>query len=527
MDLKFKIEEGEYWWGGSSAEAAKKIMPFSAGSEYSADLRKTENQTMPLFISSHGRYVYSKDPFVINISGGFIECTSHTGAPFDFYDGGKTLKDAYLTAMERHFKFTGKVPPLKFFETAQYNTWMEFDYEQNQKGILEYAHAIVDHGYEPGILMIDEGWHGRYGEWEFDFTKFPDPKGMVKELHSLGFTVLLWVVPVHTADGKEFAMLTAPSLSFLKGSAKGKTHFLRTDDGRVAIGRWWNGYSALLNMKNPNDAELLKRKLDYLMTEYEIDGFKFDGGNIACIYNPDWIISGAQTKYTSEELNIAWNEFGEQYEYHEFKDTFGGGGKAVIQRLCDRAHRWGLDNGLATVLPASLLQGLIGHPFICPDMIGGGTWSFNYMENFKCDEELFVRMAQCSALFPMMQFSWAPWRMLSEEYQGYCLDAARLHKKFVPYITELVKESAVTGEPILRHMEYEFPSEGFELVDDQFVLGNQIIVAPVLEKGAVTRSVALPTGNWLYLGETEYKGGTVVTVDAPISVLPYFVKKDQ
>ena len=76
-------------------------------------------------------------------------------------------------------------------------------------------------------------------------------------------------------------------------------------------------------------------------------------------------------------------------------------------------------------------------------------------------------------------------------------------------------------------MEYEFPSEGFELVDDQFVLGNQIIVAPVLEKGAVTRSVALPTGNWLYLGETEYKGGTVVTVDAPISVLPYFVKKDQ
>ena len=524
MELNIKILDGECWWGGSVEEAMKKIFPLTKESVYCADRRKTGNQTMPLFISSKGRYIYSKSPFIISFDKGEIKCTPHTEEKFVVYDGGKTLRDAYLAAMNNHFKFTGKVPPLKFFETAQYNTWMEFDYEQTQEGILRYAHGIVDNGYEPGILMIDEGWHTRYGLWEFDFTKFPDPKAMIDELHSLGFTVLLWVVPMYTPDGKDFVMMSTNALSFLKGSEGDRGHFLRTDDGRVAMVKWWNGYSAILNMCNECDRELLSRKLKYLMDTYGVDGFKFDGGNISSLYNPEWIISGSQTKYTPEELNIAWNEFGEQYEYHEYKDTFGGGGKPVIQRLCDRGHRWGLDGGLATILPGSLLQGLIGHPFICPDMIGGGSWAFNYMKDFKCDEELFVRMAQCSALFPMMQFSWAPWRMLSEEYQGYCLDAARLHKKFASYITSLVRESAVSGEPILRHLEYQYPGEGFEMVDDQFMLGKDVLVAPVLEKGAITRDVVLPSGKWLYLGKSEYVGGNTVTVDAPINVLPYFVK---
>ena len=125
----------------------------------------------------------------------------------------------------------------------------------------------------------------------------------------------------------------------------------------------------------------------------------------------------------------------------------------------------------------------------------------------------------------MMQFSWAPWRMLSPEYQGYCLDAAKLHKKFAPYILELVKKTAKDGEPILRHMEYEYPHKGYHAIDDQFILGDRILVAPVLEKGATTRRVVLPEGKWLYLEKEEMTGGCTVEVPAPINVLPYFVKK--
>ena len=102
--------------------------------------------------------------------------------------------------------------------------------------------------------------------------------------------------------------------------------------------------------------------------------------------------------------------------------------------------------------------------------------------------------------------------------------AARLHQAFGEYIKEQVRASAVGGEPILRHLEYEYPHSGYESINDQFLLGSDILVAPVLKKGERSRRVVLPEGRWLFLGETEYEGGRTVTVDAPLSILPYFVR---
>ncbi len=518
MNLKVKMEKGELWYGGSVAEAMRN--PFDCSSVFDYDMEKGLNQTMPLFISTTGRYIWCESPMKVHMEGGVFDLSAETDILL--CKAGDCLRDAYLCASKKHFPFSGKVPPLKFFESAQYNTWMELDYNQNQESILKYAHGIVDNGYEAGVLMIDEGWHTRYGLWEWDLVKFPDPKAMIDELHSLGFKVMLWVVPMVTADGQAFTMNCFPYLSFLEGACGDKEYFLRTDDGKVALVEWWNGFSAMLNMCKAEDREFLDSKLRRLIDEYGVDGFKFDGGTIE-MYHQVNIVNGKQTKYSPAEMNIAWNEFGTRYEYHEYKDTYKGGGKPVIQRVRDRRHSW-TDDGINTILPSVLLQGLIGHPFVCPDMIGGGEWSFNYLSDFKCDEELFVRMAQVSALLPMMQFSWAPWRVLDKEHAELCLEAARLHKKFAPYIVRLVKESAISGEPIVRHMEYEYPHMGYEGCLDQFMLGKDILVAPVVEKGAISRNVSLPEGRWRYLDDTVYEGGCVVTVDAPISILPYFIK---
>ena len=135
-------------------------------------------------------------------------------------------------------------------------------------------------------------------------------------------------------------------------------------------------------------------------------------------------------------------------------------------------------------------------------------------------------MAQCSALFPMSQYSWAPWRMLDEKHRGLCLEAARLHKRFSDYIMKLVRESAITGEPIVRHMEYEFPHCGYENIKDQFTLGSDVLVAPVMEKGAEQRSVVLPQGKWIYCDGEEYEGNRTVVVSALVERLPYFTRKD-
>ena len=519
MNLKVKMYKGELWYGGSVAEAAHN--PFDESSLYDYDMEYGLNQTIPLFVSTMGRYIWCEAPMRVHIENGEFDLTA--SEEIILCEAGKTLKDAYLSAQNNHFKFNGKVPPLKFFEAAQYNTWVELDYRQNQADILKYAHGVVENGYEPGVIMIDEGWHTRYGIWDWDYVKFPDPKAMIDELHALGFKVMLWVVPLVTPDGQYFAMSYFKYHNYLEGASGDKEYFLRTDDGKVALIEWWNGFSAILNMCNPDDREFLDTKLRRLTDEFGVDGFKFDGGNIE-MYAPKSIVNGVQTKYTPQQLNEAWNEFGTRYEYHEYKDTFKGGGKSVIQRLQDREHAW-QGHGIDTVIPSALLQGLIGHPFICPDMIGGGSWASNYTPGFKIDGELFVRMAQVSALFPMMQFSWAPWRVLDKKHAELCKSAADLHKRFASYIVKLVEESAISGEPIVRHMEYEFPAQDFGRTLDQFMLGSEVLVAPVITKGAIKREVKLPKGKWSYLGKTDYSGGTTVTVDAPLEILPYFYKK--
>ncbi len=519
MKITVKMLDNEYWWGIASARGEEQ--PFSAQSkfEFNMNCEDGDNQTMPLFLSNQGRYIWCEGPMDIKIENGEINLSAQS--EIILCHAGDTLRDAYLCASQKHFPFSGKVPPVKFFTTAQYNTWMELDYNQNQEGILEYARKITQNGYEPGILMIDCGWHGKYGLWEFDKLKFPDPRAMIDELHEMGFVVMLWIVPLVTADGKEFVIATEHK--HLIGGGGERNYFLRTDDGKVAIVHWWDGYSAILNMCNEDDREYLDVKLRYLIDTYGVDGFKFDAGNVS-MYQPANVINGPQTQYTPQELNIAWNEFGTRYEYHEYKDTFKGGGKAVIQRLRDRRHSWNI-GGLTSILPSALVQGLIGYPFICPDMVGGGEWSFNYLPGFQCDQELFVRMAQCSALFPMIQFSWAPWRMLDEKHRELCHDAAMLHKRFSDYIIKLVEESSKTGEPILRHMEYEYPHCGYEKIWDQFLLGSDILVAPVMEQGATERSVSLPEGTWIYCDGAEYVGGQTVVVSAPIERLPYFTRK--
>ena len=175
---------------------------------------------------------------------------------------------------------------------------------------------------------------------------------------------------------------------------------------------------------------------------------------------------------------------------------------------------------MRALVPDILAQGIVGHAFGCPDMIGGGNFVDFTVEKMKhLDTELVVRYAQCSALMPMMQFSAAPWRVLPQAENKICLQMARLHEQFA-----LADESKETGEPIVRYMEYVFPAQGFADCIDQFMLGNDVLVAPVLEKEIRHREVKLPCGRWKFTDGTVYNGGQTVTVDSPLHVLPYFEK---
>lgn len=530
MQLRVKILKNEHWWGGSVIKSEE--MPFDEKTEIIIDLEKHRGtlQSAPLFLSDKGRYIWSEKGFVTKFSRGEILCEGKDEIILN--EEGSTLRDAYVNARRDRFAYKSPVnTPREFYELPQFNTWMELIKEQTEENILAYAKELKDNGYNRGILIIDDGWQQNHGIWKFHSSKFKDPKGMVKKLHDAGFKVMLWVSPYFSPDSEEFTYMSREN-----GVECDTGHFVRLQDGRVAVYKWWNGFSAMLDFTSPKDVEYMQNQLDVLVNEYGIDGFKFDGGdyilppvnvfetNVDAKNDGDdpmfgeWRKFETQTK-TPDELNAAWVEFGTKYAFHEFKNTWKVGHLPVIQRLVDKSHVWGV-GGLASLIPQSVFIGLIGNPFVCPDMVGGGRWiTFVYG---KADEELFVRMAECSALFPMMQFSALPWKKLSRPYADICLKAARLHEKMGAEIIAAVENAEKTGEPIVRNMEYAFPNCGYEKITDQFMLGEKYLVAPVLKRGEYKRKVVFPEGRWLDMNDGNIYEKGRHEVSAPIEKLPFF-----
>ena len=133
------------------------------------------------------------------------------------------------------------------------------------------------------------------------------------------------------------------------------------------------------------------------------------------------------------------------------------------------------------------------------------------------------------ALMPMMQFSLNPWRVMVKDEDRKYLEAisaaARIRSKFAGKILSLAKASAFSGEPIAAHMEYAFPGNGFERIADQWVLGGDLIVAPVLSEDD-SRTVVLPSGVWRDDQGVEHTGpATLELKGVALDRLPYYERK--
>lgn len=500
------INDKEYWYGLCVNDGIK--CPIDKNSTYSIDLdpNPTNNQASPFFVSNQGRYIWSEQGFQITIEDGMITCSSKK-APIELFEGYASLREAYLAGAKKHFPSNDKIPPERFFTRPQYNTWIELIYDQNQKHILQYARNIISEGMPPGILMIDDGWNDYYGHWDFSCARFTDAKAMIKDLHDMDFQVMVWTCPFISPDTKEFRELAK------------KGYLVKDHSLEPAIKKWWNGYSAVLDFSNPDAQNWYYEQNKYLQTTYGVDGFKFDAGD-GTFYSDDDVTFG---KVTANEQTELWLKHGLNYPYNEFRAAFKCAGLPLVHRLADKNHSWE-KNGVASLIPNQLLQGILGYAYTCPDMIGGGEYE-NFLENSqKLDQELFVRYAQCAALMPMMQFSAAPWRVLTKENAQICKEAAGIHEKYSDYIYQLAMESKKTCEPIVRYMEYAYPHQGFEWITDQFMLGDRILAAPVWKKGEVVREVMLPKGRWKYVDGQLYDGGEIVRVAAPLNCLPYFEK---
>ncbi len=512
--LELRIMKGEYWWGGLSSLGHQ--TPYDNNSSLILDLwgDNKGNQAQPLLLSSKGRYVWSEEPFKYEFNKGIITVTVREGEIVSGKEGNN-LRTVYDFVSRNFFPSNSKIPEKLLFTNPQYNTWIELMYNQNEKDILKYAQSIIDKGYPPGVLMIDDNWQEGYGIWKFSPHRFSDPKGMIKKLHDMGFKVMLWVCPFISADTELFRELAAEGMLLLDAQKTQEILWANTKK-KAAIIRWWNGASACLDLSNPKSQKWFKDNLDHLVNEYGVDGFKFDAGD-ARFYINDIVSFNAQTP---NDHTTYFAELGLNYPLNEYRASWKMAGLPLAQRLRDKSHQW---KDLEKLIPDQMSQSVMGYSYTCPDMIGGGEYT-SFLNNSIIDEELIVRSAQVHALMPMMQFSVAPWRILSKDNEAICLKMANLHKKLGTYILELAHVSSKTGEPIVKPMEFAFPENGYETINDQFVLGNDIIVAPVIKKGARTRTVVLPNGKWRADDGETYNGGKTIKVSAPLERLPYFTK---
>lgn len=517
------LEPGEHWWGGAVSEGHK--APFTTQAPYALDLYGDNytNQSQPLLVSDHGRYVWSEEPFRFAFQGNQLRISEAHG-PVVAGTAGRTLPDAYRFVSRKYFPPSGKTPDLALFDRPQYNTWIELNYHHNQADVLRYAHAILDNGLPPGVFMIDDTWQEAYGVWRFHPGRFPDPKAMVQELHQLGFRVMLWVCPFVSADSPEYRDLRARKAFLLQRPADATVTWQQARTQPQLV-QWWNGVSAELDFTNPTAVAWFQRQLARLVQDYGADGFKFDAGDMSFYQNNPLSYAPATPNRHCE----LYAQFGLTYPLNEFRASWKTGGQPLAQRLADKSHSW---PDLQKLIPHMVLEGLSGYTFTCPDMIGGGEiHSFGYQDAGgaagaftanQLDQDLVVRSAQCHALMPMMQFSVAPWRILDAEHLAAVKQAVALRTRFADRIVHLAQASAKTGEPIVRSLEYVFPRQGYAAVNNQIMLGDQLMIAPLLAQGQGTREVVFPRGRWRADDGQVIKGPTRRTITVPLSRLPYF-----
>ena len=504
MTQKFPLQDNESFYGGAIEDGL--CMPFKDG--FKRDLRDwfSGNQASPTLLSSKGRILRGDKPFSFEFKNGELIIESEEELKLEKV--GETLRDAYLYFSKTYFKnYKGHLDDL-MFSAPQYDTWISMRYEPTEEKVLNYAKEILEQGYKPGVLILDDSWAIDYGVFEFNKNFFPHPEETIEKLHSLGFKVMVWETPFISADSRNYRELSKQGL------------LLKNTEGKDVITWWWNGYSAVLDLSKKEAREWLDSQNKSLMSRYKIDGFKMDASD------PDYYPKNSVFSDNSHKAfqSKYYSEIGLNYSFNEMRACYQVEGAALSQRMRDKNHSWTFE-GIERLVQNAISMSLMGYFYFAPDMVGGGMLCDFEREDFKFDEELFVRYAEIAVFLPMIQFSLLPWKCLSDANQKLMKSLMELRESLVPTILSLKKEAEEKHYPIIRPLFLEYPNDNYENVMDEFMLGEDILVAPILNKGQTSRTVVVPCGNWIDLDGNNYQKGTY-NLCAPLGK-PIFLKRQK
>ncbi|KAM6930544.1 myogenesis-regulating glycosidase-like [Xenentodon cancila] len=433
---------------------------------------------------------------------------------------GLDVTSIHKYMVRRYFSKPIKVPSPEVFRKPVWSTWAFYKTAVTQEKLLSYAANITRHGFTCSHLELDDRYTTDYGEFDFDPQKFPNASGMFDQLREDGFQVTLWTHPFINYDSINF------------GVAVEKGLFVREPSGELpALVRWWNGIGGILDFTNPEACDWYSSHLRMLKTRYAVTSFKFDAGETSYLprqFSTLVALSDPSTftrRYT--EMAIPFSERAELRVGYQSQNI------SCFYRIIDRDSVWGYELGLKSIIPAVLTVSILGYQFVLPDMIGGNVYpnrtagklviTYTYITysviNGLPDRELYIRWLELSAFMPAMQFSIPPWAYDTEVVQ-IAQKFTELHETLVaPRVLELAEEVQDTGDPIIRPLWWiANGDEAAYKIDSQFLIGDDLMVAPVLEPGKQERDIYLPAGRWRsYKGEHFDKGPLYLT-DYPVDL---------
>lgn len=408
--------------------------------------------------------------------------------------------------VEAYWKLLKIAPPPADYviEKPLWTTWAHFKNHISHDKVLDFARQMVEHGFSCSILGIDAKWQDEFGNTRFDLEKFPNPAQTIAALHERGLHVTLWCVPFFMETSAHFK----PALEL--------GYVIKNLDGTPYIGTWWEGKAAFLDVTNPDAMRWHLDNLERLAKEINLDGFKFDAGEAMFYDIPNTVRhhSGAPNYATRHYIENA----AQRFAWSDSRSAWFSQSQPMLFRQWDKATQWGHDNGLASVITQAMTIHLLGYPYSFPDMIGGNQYGED-----KPTDELLIRWTQAVAPMPIIQFSIPPWEQ-GEACTTICARYAQLHGDLAGLNKLLARQQV----PIVRPIWWLAPQDEAALVcDDEYLIGEELLVAPVMKEGARQRDLYLPPGTWAsYWDDSEQHIGGQWLRDypAPLDVLPLFVR---
>ncbi|MBQ5947334.1 TIM-barrel domain-containing protein [Massilia sp. ST3] len=460
-----------------------------------------------------------------------------SGGELDYYvfTGGAERSPARVLQDYTALTGRGALPPLWALGYHQ-SRWSYMSQEQ----VLDVAQEFRKRRIPADALYLDIDHMDGFRVFTWNAGTFPDPKKMLDQLHGQGFRAVTIVDPGIKRD-EGFPI-------YRSGRAGG--HYVRKADGAELHEKVWPGVCAFPDFTSPG-ARAWFGSLYQAPLELGVDGF-WNDMNEPGVFPPDGFSQpeiglGPQRTFPLDARHAGDGRPGTHEEYHNVygmqmaRASFEGlrslrpekrpmvltrAGFAGVQRY---AAVWTGDNSptwshLALTIPMLTNLSVSGVPFVGAD-VGGFMGSPS--------AELHTRWLQAAALTPYFRTHSndvsaprEPWAF-GPAYEAINRDTIALRYQLLPYLYTLFEASERTGLPPMRPLWFDYPGDTrASLIDDQYLVGGDLLVAPVVHEGRTSREVVFPKGSaWIdWSTGIRHEGGTSAMVAAPLARLPLFVR---